>query len=52
LNSKAPRRFKFILCNNYKFNYKIIVNIIYLDNNKLVLYVINAITSFNVVKFL
>ncbi|KAK1993866.1 hypothetical protein LX36DRAFT_585465, partial [Colletotrichum falcatum] len=52
LNSKAPRRFKFILYNNYKFNYKIIVNIIYLDSNKLVLYVINAITSFNVVRFL
>ncbi|KAK1990870.1 hypothetical protein LX36DRAFT_591752, partial [Colletotrichum falcatum] len=52
LNSKAPRRFKFILRDNYKFNYKIIVNVMYLDSNKLVLYVVNAVTSFNVVRFL
>ncbi|KAK1994496.1 hypothetical protein LX36DRAFT_584263, partial [Colletotrichum falcatum] len=51
LNSKLPRRFKFILYNNYKFNYKIIINIIYLDSNKLVLYVINTITFFNIVRF-
>ncbi|KAF0322307.1 hypothetical protein GQ607_010388, partial [Colletotrichum asianum] len=46
-----PKRFKFTLYNNYKFNYKVFINIIYLNNNKLVLYIINSTTSFNIAYF-
>ncbi|KAK1994132.1 hypothetical protein LX36DRAFT_584957, partial [Colletotrichum falcatum] len=47
LNLKAPRRFKFILRDNYKFNYKIYVNVVYLNSNKPMLYVVNSVTMFN-----
>ncbi|KAF0320351.1 hypothetical protein GQ607_012447, partial [Colletotrichum asianum] len=46
------KRFRFTLYNNYKFNYKIFINIIYLNSNRLVLYIINNTTSFNAVYFL
>ncbi|KAK2035976.1 hypothetical protein LZ31DRAFT_485078, partial [Colletotrichum somersetense] len=52
LNLKAFSYFKFILYNNYKFNYKILINVIYLNSNKLVLYIINLVTTFNIVRFL
>ena len=43
MNSKAPRRFKFTLKDDYEFNWSIIINAIYLDR-KLVLYVIDKAT--------
>ncbi|KAF0315111.1 hypothetical protein GQ607_017663, partial [Colletotrichum asianum] len=43
-----PKRFRFTFYNNYKFNYKIFIDIIYLNSNKLVLYIINSTTSFNI----
>ncbi|KAK1990774.1 hypothetical protein LX36DRAFT_591973, partial [Colletotrichum falcatum] len=51
LNLRALRRFKFTLYNNYNFNYKVFINIIYLDSNKLVLYIIDSVTTFNTIKF-
>ena len=32
IKKQAPQRFKFVLKNNINFNYKIIINIIYLNN--------------------
>ncbi|KAK1998251.1 hypothetical protein LX36DRAFT_576677, partial [Colletotrichum falcatum] len=52
LNLRASRRFKFTLYNNYNFNYKVFINIIYLNSNKLVLYIIDSVTAFNTTKFL
>ncbi|KAK1997793.1 hypothetical protein LX36DRAFT_577675, partial [Colletotrichum falcatum] len=49
LNLKALRRFKFILRDNYKFNYKIYINVVYLNSNKPILYVVNSITMFNAI---
>jgi hypothetical protein len=51
MNGKSPGRFKFSLKNNYKFNFSIIIDIIYLDR-KLVLYVIDSFTSFQATSFL
>ena len=48
---KSLGRFKFTLKNNYKFNYLVIINIIYL-NGKPVLQVINSITVFRAARFL
>jgi hypothetical protein len=45
MNTKSPNRFKFSLKNNYKFNYSVVIDIIYLDG-KLVLYVIDVFISF------
>ena len=42
---KALGRFKFTLKDDYKFNYYIIIDIIYL-NGKLVLYIVNKVTAF------
>ncbi|KAK2036262.1 hypothetical protein LZ31DRAFT_484236, partial [Colletotrichum somersetense] len=52
LNLKASSYFKFTLYNDYKFNYKILINVIYLNSNKLVLYVVNLVTTFNTARFL
>ncbi|KAK1993152.1 hypothetical protein LX36DRAFT_586970, partial [Colletotrichum falcatum] len=52
LNLRASRRFKFTLYNNYNFNYKVFINIIYLDSNKLILYTIDSVTTLNAAKFL
>ncbi|KAK1994903.1 hypothetical protein LX36DRAFT_583487, partial [Colletotrichum falcatum] len=52
LNLRALRRFKFTLYNNYNFNYKVFINVIYLDSNKLVFYIIDSVTTFNAIKFL
>ncbi|KAK2036024.1 hypothetical protein LZ31DRAFT_484950, partial [Colletotrichum somersetense] len=52
LNLKASNYFKFTLYNNYKFNYKIFINIIYLNSNKLILYIINLVTAFNIIRVL
>ncbi|KAK2036621.1 hypothetical protein LZ31DRAFT_483228, partial [Colletotrichum somersetense] len=49
LNIKASSYFKFTLYNNYKFNYKILIDIIYLNSSKPVLYVINLATVFNII---
>ena len=45
MNSKAPRRFKFTLKDNYKFNFEIIIDVIYI-NGKLVLYIVDIATIF------
>jgi hypothetical protein len=51
LNSSAPRQFKFTLKDNRHFNYKILVDVMYLGN-RLVLHVVNASTAFQGAKFL
>ena len=48
---KLPNKFKFILKDNYKFNYIVIINIIYLDS-KLVLQVVDSLILFQATKFL
>jgi hypothetical protein len=45
LNSSAPRQFKFTLKDNCYFNYKILVDVMYLGS-KPVLHVVNALTAF------
>jgi hypothetical protein len=45
MNGKSLKRFKFILKDDYNFNFEIIIDIIYLDG-KLILQVIDAATSF------
>ena len=42
---KVLGRFKFILKDNYEFNYYIIIDVIYL-NGKLVLYIVDKTTTF------
>ncbi|KAK1989690.1 hypothetical protein LX36DRAFT_594223, partial [Colletotrichum falcatum] len=49
---KALGRFKFTLRDNYKFNYEIYVNVVYLDGNKPTLHVVNSVTAFNAARFL
>ena len=49
--AKSPSRFKFILKDNYKFNYTVIINIIYLDS-KPVLYIVDSLILFQAAKFL
>ncbi|KAF8846715.1 hypothetical protein BDZ45DRAFT_608529, partial [Acephala macrosclerotiorum] len=44
-------KFKFILQNNYKFNYSIIVDILHL-NKKLILQIINSFIVFQIIKFI
>jgi hypothetical protein len=51
MNSKSPSRFKFFLKDNYKFNFSIIINIIYLDK-KLILHVIDSFIFFQAISFL
>ncbi|KAF0324673.1 hypothetical protein GQ607_008112, partial [Colletotrichum asianum] len=41
-------KFRFTFYNNYKFNYKVFIDIIYLNSNRLILYIINSTTSFNI----
>ena len=48
---KSLGRFKFILKDNYKFNYLVYVDIIYLDG-KPVLQVVDLATSFKAARFL
>ena len=49
--TKSPNRFKFTLKDNYKFNYIVIINIIYL-NSKLVLQIMDSLILFQAAKFL
>ncbi|KAK1991055.1 hypothetical protein LX36DRAFT_591321, partial [Colletotrichum falcatum] len=49
---KAPRRFKFTLKDNYEFNYKIYVDVVYLDSNQPTLHVVDSATAFNATRFL
>jgi hypothetical protein len=51
LHSSAPRQFKFTLKDNHYFNYKILVDVIYLGN-KLVLHVVDSATAFQGARFL
>ena len=48
---KSPGRFKFTLKDDYKFNYSMIINVLYLDS-KLVLQAIDSLTSFQAIRFL
>ena len=48
---KLPNRFKFTLKDNYKFNYTVIINVIYLDG-KPVLQVVDFLILFQTAKFL
>ena len=45
MHSKSPSRFKFTLKDNYKFNYSVIIDILYLDG-ELVLQVVDLSTAF------
>lgn len=51
IKGKAPKQFKFILKKDINLNYKIIVNIIYLDK-KPIFHVIDIATIFQVNRFL
>ena len=51
MHKKSLSRFKFILKNNYKFNYSIIVDVFYL-NSKPILQVIDFVTAFRATRFL
>ena len=51
MNEKRLTRFKFTFYNDYEFNYEILIDIIYLESNKLILYVINSAIVFNVARF-
>jgi hypothetical protein len=48
---KAPQRFKFSIKDNSHFNYEIVINVVQI-NNRNVLHVINANTSFQAAEFL
>ena len=52
MNEKRLARFKFTLYDDYEFNYEILIDIIYLESNKLILYVVDSVTVFNVARFL
>ena len=45
MHAKSPSRFKFTLKDNYDFNYKIIIDVMYI-NSKPVLHVVDAATVF------
>ena len=45
MHRKSPGRFKFILKDDYKFNYLVIIDVLYLKG-KLVLQVIDSATAF------
>lgn len=45
------KRFKFILRDDYEFNYSIIIDVLYLNDN-LILQIIDIVTRFQAVKFL
>jgi hypothetical protein len=51
LHSSAPRRFKFTLKDDHHFNYKILVDVMYLSS-KPVLHVVDSSTAFQGAKFL
>ena len=51
MNAKAPNRFKNTLKDDRQFNYKIIVDILYI-NNRPVLYIIDTAISFQAARFL
>ena len=51
IKGKAPRHFKFTLKKDVDFNYKIIVDVIYLDG-KPVFHAVDAATAFQVRRFL
>ncbi|EED11958.1 hypothetical protein TSTA_000360 [Talaromyces stipitatus ATCC 10500] len=51
MNQQAPRRFKFTLTDDQEFNFKIVVDVMYLDGEP-VLHVVDSATSFQAAKFL
>ena len=44
MNAARLVRFKFTLRDDYEFNYEVVVDIIYLEGNRLTLYIINTAT--------
>jgi hypothetical protein len=48
-HEKSSERFKFILRNDVNFNFSIIMNIMYIENN-LILHVVDVATRFQVVR--
>ena len=51
MHEKAPRQFKFTLKGDYKFNYLVYVDIMYLDG-KPTLHIINSATAFRATRFI
>jgi hypothetical protein len=51
MNGKSPGRFKFVLKDDYEFNYSVVIDILYLDG-KPVLQVVDSATSFGAARFL
>src|SRR5438045_4003059 len=51
MHAKSPGRFKFILKEDYNFNFEIIIDIIYLEGRS-VLHVVDESTSFQAARFL
>ena len=51
MHKKSLGRFKFTLKNNYKFNYSVIIDVMYL-NGKPILQVVNSVTTFETARFL
>ena len=49
--TKLPSRFKFTLKDDYKFNYTVIINVMYLDG-KPVLQIVDSLILFQAAKFL
>jgi hypothetical protein len=50
MNGKSPGRFKFILKDDYNFNFEIIIDVMYL-NGKLILQIVNVTISFQAARF-
>ena len=51
MHGKSPGRFKFTLKDDHKFNYSMIIDVLYLDS-KLVLQAVDLSTSFQAARFL
>ena len=52
MNEKRLACFKFTLYDDYEFNYEILIDIMYLESNKPILYIVDSATAFNVARFL
>ena len=52
MNEKRLARFKFTFYDDYEFNHEILIDIIYFEGNKLILYVVDSATVFNKARFL
>ena len=52
MNKARLYRFKFTLRDDYNFNSEVVVDVIFLEGNLPVLYVVDTVTSFNSARFL